>query len=101
MVDQFLGSWQMTESEKFDEFMSALGISWVVRRLAQSTKPVVTFSQNGDEITIKTVSAVKTSEIKFKLGEEFEEQRADGVKVKSVIKFEDNKLIQVILTILN
>jgi hypothetical protein len=100
MVDQFVGSWQMTKSDKFDEFMAELGITWVVRRLAQSSKPLVTISQDGDYIVIKTASAVKTTEIKFKLGEEFEEARADGVKVKSVINLQDNKLVQVRLSVI-
>lgn len=43
---------------------------------------------------MKTKTAIKNSEIKFKIGEEFEETRQDDVKVKSVIKEEGNKWTQ-------
>lgn len=42
-----------------------------------------------------TSSLLKTSAIKFKLGEEFEEERADGTKVKSVITIDGNKMTHV------
>src|SRR5690606_464082 len=46
--------------------------------------------------TIKTSSSMKTSAISFKIGEEFEEDRADGKKVKTVVtKESDTKLVQV------
>merc|ERR1712071_423574 len=50
---------------------------------------------NGDEYTLTTSSLLKTTTIKFKLGEEFEEERADGVKVKSTITLEGNKMSHV------
>jgi len=94
MVDQFVGKWHMTKSENFDDFLKAIGISWIIRKVAINTHPTVTISQDGDKITIKTESALKTTEVTFMLGEEFEESRADGVKVKSVVKLEDGKLVQ-------
>jgi hypothetical protein len=44
---------------------------------------------------VKTKTALKNSEIKFKVGEEFEETRQDDVKVKSVFTQEGNKWTQV------
>ena len=38
---------------------------------------------------------MKTSAIKFKLGEEFEEERADGAKVKSTITIDGNKMTHI------
>lgn len=43
---------------------------------------------------VKTISTFKNSEIRFKLGEEFEEKRMDGVTTKTVVTQEGNKLIQ-------
>ena len=42
-----------------------------------------------------TTTMLKTTTIKFKLGEEFEEERADGTKVKSTITIEGNKMTHV------
>src|SRR5699024_10012870 len=50
--------------------------------LAKTSKPTIEITLDGDEYTIKTITTLKTTEIKFKLGEEFEENRMDGVKVK-------------------
>ncbi len=42
------------------------------RKLGNQSKPLVTISQEGDEWTFKQESLVKTSETKFKMGEQFE-----------------------------
>lgn len=53
-----------------------------MRNLAKLQNPTVTISIDGEEITIKTETTFKTSEMKFKIGEEFTEKRLDGVDVK-------------------
>jgi hypothetical protein len=40
---------------------------------------------DGDEWRVVTKSALSTSEVKFKLGEEFKETRQDGVTVTSLV----------------
>lgn len=83
------GKWQLAESENFDQFMQRLGVSYLVRTLGNKSSPVVTVSNNvidGDNIlTFKQESLVKTSQISFKVGEQFDEQTADGrqVSIKS------------------
>merc|ERR1711862_641331 len=47
--------------------------------------PVVTLAKEGEEYSMKTESLVKTSELKFKLGEQFEEITGDGRKVLSTM----------------
>lgn len=44
---------------------------------------------------MSTTTMLKTTTIKFKLGEEFEEERADGAKVKSIITLDGNKMTHV------
>lgn len=53
----------------------------MTRKLAESSTPTVEIKQEGDEYVIKTI-AFKNSEIKFALGQEFEEKRLDGATVK-------------------
>ncbi|XP_012538848.1 probable fatty acid-binding protein isoform X1 [Monomorium pharaonis] len=82
-------------SEKFDEYMKALGVGIVTRKMGSSVSPVVELTENDGLYTLKTTSPFKNSEIKFKLGEEFDEETPDGRKVKSVCTLEGNKLVQV------
>uniref|UniRef100_A0A8B9YLP9 Cellular retinoic acid binding protein 2 n=1 Tax=Bos mutus grunniens TaxID=30521 RepID=A0A8B9YLP9_BOSMU len=48
----------------------------------------------GDTFYIKTSTTVRTTEINFKIGEEFEEQTVDGRPCKSLVKWEsENKMV--------
>ena len=77
------GKWQLFQSENFENFMSRLGVSYLVRKLGNKSTPVVTVSKGDDDLlSFKQESLVSTSEIKFKLGEQFDEKSADGRMVK-------------------
>lgn len=67
----------------------------VTRKMGSSVSPVVELTEKDGLYTLKTTSPFKNTEIKFKLGEEFDEETADGRKVKSVCTLEGNKLVQV------
>merc|ERR1712071_335670 len=77
MADFLNKKYKLASSENFDEYMSELKIG-LTRKLGNSSTPVVEVTLNGDEYTLTTSSLLKTTTIKFKLGEEFEEERADG-----------------------
>lgn len=56
------GKWQMTASENFDAFMSALGIGYVTRKLGNASKPLVTIAEIGSdskEFSMKQESLIK------------------------------------------
>ena len=84
----------MISSENFEEVMKKLGVGLLTRKIGATTKPNVRFEQNGDEWTMTTISAIKTHAIKFKLGEEFEEETIDGRKVRTTITIDGDKLVQ-------
>ncbi|XP_063541484.1 sodium/calcium exchanger regulatory protein 1 [Cydia strobilella] len=93
---EFVGKkYKMTSSENFDEFMKALGVGLITRKAANAVTPTVELRKDGDQYALVTSSTFKTTEMKFKPGEEFDEERADGVQVKTVCSFEGNKLKQV------
>ncbi|XP_072855175.2 fatty acid-binding protein, adipocyte [Pogona vitticeps] len=92
MCEQFLGTWKLVSSEKFDEYMKELGVGFATRKIAGVAKPNVIISHNGDNYTIKTESSLKNTEISFKLGEEFDETTADDRKVKSVVTLDNGTL---------
>lgn len=67
----------------------------MTRKMGSTVSPVVELTENNGLYTLKTTSPFKNSEIKFKLGEEFDEETPDGRKVKSVCTLDGNKLIQI------
>ncbi|XP_022665322.1 fatty acid-binding protein homolog 5-like isoform X1 [Varroa jacobsoni] len=94
MAAAFVGSWKLTESEKFDDFLKELGVNMVLRKFAQAATPTVNISNEGDKWKIETITTMKTSLIEFKMGEEFLEKRLDGNEVRSVMTMDGNKMIQ-------
>ncbi|KAI9999572.1 hypothetical protein NQD34_018391 [Periophthalmus magnuspinnatus] len=95
MAEAFVGTWNLKTSENFDEYMKALGVGFATRKIGGMTKPTTIISMEGEQVTIKTQSAVKNTELSFKLGEEFDETTADDRKVKSIINIEDGKMVHV------
>uniref|UniRef100_A0A8C5ACR5 Cytosolic fatty-acid binding proteins domain-containing protein n=1 Tax=Gadus morhua TaxID=8049 RepID=A0A8C5ACR5_GADMO len=77
MVDQFVGTWKMSLSENFDEYMRAIGVGMASRQVGNVIKPKFIVSVAEGVISMKTQSTFKSTEIKFKLDEEFEERTAD------------------------
>ncbi|KAF7988619.1 hypothetical protein HCN44_001192 [Aphidius gifuensis] len=96
MVAEFLGKkYKLSTSEKFDELMKALGVGLITRKMGATVSPTVELTENGGEYTLKTTSTFKNSELKFKLGEEIDEETPDGRKVKSTFTLDGNKLHQI------
>ncbi|KAJ8415799.1 hypothetical protein AAFF_G00403560 [Aldrovandia affinis] len=95
MVEQFVGTWKITSSEHFDDYMKALGASFAIRQMGNMAKPslIVSVDDQG-VITMKSQSTLKNTEIKFKLQEEFDETTADDRKTKTVMTLENGKLVQ-------
>ena len=82
------GKWQMVASENFEEFMSRVGVSYMVRKLGNQSKPLVTVSKDDSNvISFKQESLVSTSVISFKVNEQFDEKTADGRKVRIYLYF--------------
>lgn len=89
-----MGKWNMESSENFDEYMQTVGVNVVMAKLGSTAKPTVTIGIEGDTWTLKTETTFKKSKVQFKLGEEFDEETADGRKMKTTCTLEGNKLIQ-------
>ncbi|KAM6428115.1 fatty acid-binding protein, heart [Liasis olivaceus] len=95
MAEAFAGVWKLVESVNFDEFMKALDVSFATRQIANLTKPTTIIEVNGINVTIKTQSTFKNTEISCVLGEEFDETTADSRHVKSIITLDGGKLVHV------
>ncbi|XP_034992361.1 cellular retinoic acid-binding protein 2 [Zootoca vivipara] len=91
-MPNFSGIWKMKSSENFEELLKAYGVNVMLRKIAvaAASKPAVEIKQDGESFYIKTSTTVRTTEISFKIGEEFEEQTVDGRPCKSLAKWESN-----------
>jgi len=85
--------YKLEKSENFGDYMKALGVNMMLRQVGNSVYPTVELTKNGDEYTFSTHSTFKNTSIKFKEGEEFEEETLDGRKIKSVITFDGDTMI--------
>ncbi|KAK7604813.1 hypothetical protein V9T40_005999 [Parthenolecanium corni] len=86
----------LTSSQNFDEYMKAIGVNVVTRKIGNSVRPVVELTQEPDgKLKLTSKSTFKNAGITFNLDEEFDEETLDGRKVKSIITLEGNKLIQI------
>jgi len=83
----------MESSENFDKYMEAVGVGFVMHKMANSTKPTHVFIANPDGSYTLRAESVKTQEQQFRLNEEFEEHTPDGRNAKLTIRVEDGKLI--------
>ncbi|XP_034554358.1 fatty acid binding protein 4b [Notolabrus celidotus] len=95
MVEQFVGNWTLASSENFDEYMKAIGVGFATRQMGNMAKPNLVISvEDSGVISLKSETTFKTTEIKFKLNEEFEETTADGRKTMTTFTLENGKLVQ-------
>ncbi|XP_033926929.1 cellular retinoic acid-binding protein 2 isoform X2 [Melopsittacus undulatus] len=82
-MPNFSGTWRMKSSENFEELLKAL-----------ASKPSVEIRQEGESFYIRTWTTVRTTEISFSIGQEFEEQTVDGRPCKSLAKWaSENKVV--------
>uniref|UniRef100_A0A8C1KD59 Cytosolic fatty-acid binding proteins domain-containing protein n=2 Tax=Cyprinus carpio TaxID=7962 RepID=A0A8C1KD59_CYPCA len=94
-MPNFAGTWKMKSSENFEELLKALGVNAMLRKVAcaAASKPHVEIRQNGEQFYIKTSTTVRTTEINFQIGQEFNEETVDGRKCKSLVTWEtENKM---------
>merc|ERR1712223_565092 len=91
MVDIAKGKFERTDAENYDDFLKALDVNFLLRKAATASTPVMEVTEAGGEWTIKTSTVLKSMELKFKVGEKFDEPTPDGRAVDSIVTVEGNK----------
>ncbi|CAF99899.1 unnamed protein product, partial [Tetraodon nigroviridis] len=94
-MPNFEGNWKMKSSLNFEELLKALGVNPMLRKMAvaAASKPHLEIQQNGERFHIRTSTPIRTTEIHFTIGEEFDEETVDGRKCKSLATWEtENKI---------
>lgn len=95
MPASLCGTWDIISNVNLEGYMIALGISPCLRKIALKLKLKKVIEQQGDQYLVKTISTFRNYTITFKVGQEFDEftQGLDNRKVKSLVKWEENKLV--------
>ncbi|KAK0137049.1 Fatty acid-binding protein, brain [Merluccius polli] len=70
------------------------GVGFATRQVGNRTKPNLVVTAEDGVFCLKSQSTFKTTEIKFKLNEPFDETTADDRKTTTVVTFENGKLVQ-------
>ncbi|KAJ8954214.1 hypothetical protein NQ318_005809 [Aromia moschata] len=95
-LEEVIGkTYTLAKSENFDQYMKALGVGLVTRKMGAAASPDVDLQKDGDEYILSSKSTFKNVITKFKPGVEFEQETPDGRKVKSTFTIEGNKLHEV------
>ena len=91
------GTYIRTEAENYEDFLSMLGVSFLLRKAATWTMwtiPTMEVTKNGKRWKIITKTILKSVEMDFELGVPFGDISIDGHKYKTTITMDgDNKLI--------
>merc|ERR1712154_293432 len=94
-MDAFKGKYNRTSAENYEELLKELDVSFLLRKAATVSTPVLEISEDGGVWNIKTSTTLKTMELKFKLGEPFDETTPDGREVTAVCSLEGGKIVSV------
>nr|WLG17451.1 fatty acid-binding protein D [Brachionus koreanus] len=92
-MSELNGTWILESKENFEEFLKALGVGLVLRKIAKKITPTLIINGEANKWSVKMRSTFKNLEYNFNLGEEFDDETIDGRKVKCLFKLEGNKLI--------
>merc|ERR1712096_24754 len=94
-MDAFKGTYTRTSADNYEEMLKVLEVNFLLRKAATVSTPQMDVTEDGGVWTIKTSTTLKTMELKFKLGEEFDETTPDGREVTAVVNLEGGKLVTV------
>lgn len=92
---QMVGRYQLEKNENLDGYFKAIGVPYMARKMMAVSTPVVEISSQDDTWTIKTATMIRTTELKFKPGEEYEETMPSGDVLKNTTTIEDGKIMTV------
>jgi len=89
-----VGKYLQETSDNYEGFLKACGVGLLSRTAAGKVTATIEMVHDpaDDTYTQKTMSTFKNFEIKFKSGVEFDEETAAGVKCKSTVTIDGNKL---------
>ncbi|XP_067867647.1 fatty acid-binding protein, brain-like [Heterodontus francisci] len=95
MMEAFVGTWRLVDTQNFDNYMKELGVDFATRQVGNVIKPTLVIKLDGDNVILQTKSTYRNTEIIFQLDKPFIEHTMDDRDCKTVISLESEKLVQV------
>jgi len=92
-MELFKGTYERFANENGEDVLKALNVNWLLRKAANVSTPVMKVTEENGVWTINTSTILKSMELKFRLGEQFDDTSPDGRQVTSVVTHDDDKLI--------
>ncbi|XP_026314314.1 probable fatty acid-binding protein [Hyposmocoma kahamanoa] len=94
-MDNYVGKkYRLKTSDNFENYLKHIEVGYLSRKAAISVTPTACLYKNDDgSYTFTMFTTFRAVDFTFTPGEEFIEERADGVKVKALVVFEGNTLI--------
>jgi len=90
---QMTGSFTQVSAEGYEDVLKALNVGFMLRKAATASTPVMTITEAGGKWNMITKTTMKSAELNFELGKEFDEETTDGRKCKTTVTVEGNKMI--------
>merc|ERR1712121_425743 len=87
---QMTGTFTRVSKEGYENFLKELNVGFMGRKAAMASTPVMTITEDGGNWTMVTKTSMKSIELKFRLGEEFEEDTTDGRHCKTKVTLDGN-----------
>nr|XP_042136266.1 fatty acid-binding protein, intestinal-like [Peromyscus maniculatus bairdii] len=79
----FDGSWKVDRNENYDKIMEKMGINVLKRKVAAHDNLKLTIRQEGNKFTIKESCRIRTIDVVFELGVNFNYTLADGTELST------------------
>merc|ERR1712002_861210 len=89
---QITGKYTQVSNEGYEEFLKAMNVGFILRKAAMASTPVMSITEEGGNWTMITKTTVKSIELRFRLGEEFEEDTTDGRHCKTTVTLDGNTM---------
>jgi len=95
-MDLFLGTWVLSNSDNFDEYLTVRGVPWMARQMILVASITKTFSENlsAGTYSLTTTSPMSTIKWTFKFNETFEGKGFDGKKRSITFDCKNNTLYE-------
>ncbi|XP_076755915.1 fatty acid-binding protein-like isoform X2 [Xylocopa sonorina] len=94
-MTSIVGTYQHERNENLEEYFKAVGVPFIPRKMMCMTRPQLEILNVDDKWTIRTSSMLRTTELTFTLGEEYEEHMPSGVTLKNVTTMDGDNLVTV------
>jgi len=95
-MEPFLGSFRLEKSEMFDEYLTARGVPWLIRKMMQASWITKVFEKvdlnDPPTYSLTNKSPMSTLMWKFQFGQQFEGKGFDGKMHKITFDLKDGQL---------